>query len=51
MGTIEAAAFIEVDFSNGPKLISGTDEVARMLDSLADLVRERNPDLQTLGAR
>jgi hypothetical protein len=51
VGTIEAAAFVEVDFSNGPKFVSGADEVTRMLDSLADLVRQRNPDLQTPATR
>lgn len=45
IGTIEAAAFIEVDFSNGPKLISGADELPEMFDTLVGLVRERNPDL------
>lgn len=45
MGTIEASAFVEVDFANGPKLVSGTDEVSRMIGTLVGLVRERNPDL------
>jgi hypothetical protein len=45
MGTIEAAAFVEVDFTNGPKLVSGGNEVTRMMDILVKLVRERNPDL------
>ena len=45
VGTIEASAFIQVDFTSGPKLVSGTEEVSRMLDTLVTLVRERNPDL------
>jgi hypothetical protein len=45
IGTIEAAAFIEVDFSEGPRLVSGGEEIEQMLDILADQVRQRNPDL------
>jgi len=45
VGTIEASAFIQVDFTSGPELVSGTEEVSRMLDTLVTLVRERNPDL------
>lgn len=45
IGTIEAAAFIEVDFAKGPKLISGTKEISAMLDLLVEHVRQRNPDL------
>jgi len=45
MGTIEAVAFVEVDFTRGPELRSGADEIPRMLDTLVALVRERNPDL------
>ncbi len=45
IGTIEASAFIEVDFSSGPKLISGAEELPSMFDTLVELVRERNPDL------
>lgn len=45
IGTIEAAAFIEVDFSLGPKIISGYEEISKMLDILAQNVRQRNPDI------
>ena len=45
MGTIEAVAFIEVDFTKEPKLISGAEEITNMLDVLAAQVRERNPDV------
>ena len=45
IGTIEACAFIEVDFSTGPKIVSGADELPTMFDTLVRLVRERNPDL------
>jgi hypothetical protein len=47
MGTIEAVAFIEVDFTKEPKLISGVEEISNMLDVLAAQVRERNPDVTT----
>jgi len=45
VGTIEAAAFIEVDFSSGPNLVSGAEELPQMFDTLVGLVKERNPDL------
>jgi hypothetical protein len=45
IGTIEASAYIEVDFSSEPKLVSGAEELPEMFDTLVGLVRERNPDL------
>ena len=49
IGTIEAVAFIKVDFSREPKLISGDEEISKMLDTLSDQMRQRNPDVRTLG--
>jgi len=45
IGTIEASAFIEVDFSKGAKLVSGAEGLPQMFDTLVGLVKERNPDL------
>lgn len=45
IGTIEAAAFVEVDFSKGPQLVSGASEVSSMIDTLVALARERNPGI------
>ncbi len=45
IGTIEASAFVEVDFTSGPRLVSGAAEVSEMIATLARLARERNPDL------
>jgi hypothetical protein len=49
MGTIEAMAFVEVDFTSGPKVVSGAEDVSRMIDALVKLARERNPDLARPG--
>ena len=43
---IEASLFLEVDFSNGPLLVSGTSDAAPFFDRLAAAVRERNPILE-----
>jgi hypothetical protein len=45
IGTIEAFSFVEVNFAEGPLLVSGEESVATMFDVLADQVYERNPDL------
>jgi hypothetical protein len=50
MGTIEAMAFVEVNFTNGPRIVSGAEDVTRMIDTLAKLARERNPDLLDIGS-
>jgi hypothetical protein len=44
-GMIEASVVVEVDFSDGPKLITDEDDVERMLDVLVSEVKARNPDL------
>ncbi len=49
IGTVEAAALVEVDFKAGAKLLSGTEEVSRLLDTLVEQVRQRNPDLPPRG--
>ena len=46
IGMIEASLFLEVDFSNGPLLVSGTSDAAPFFDRLAAAVRERNPILE-----
>ena len=43
---IEASLFLEVNFSNGPLLVSGTPDVAPFFDRLVAAVRERNPILE-----
>ena len=46
IGMIEASLFLEVDFSNGPLLVSGTSDAAPFFDRLVAAVRERNPILE-----
>lgn len=43
---IEASLFLEVDFSDGPLIVSGVDDVAPFFDRLVAHVRERNPILE-----
>ena len=43
---IEASLFLEVDFSDGPKIVSGADDVAPFFDRLVAQVRHRNPVLE-----
>ena len=45
VGMIEAFAMIEVDFSQGAKILGGEQAVHRMFDSLVQEVRRRNPSL------
>ena len=45
IGTIEAFAFVEVDFKSGPNVVSGDEPLHEMFDTLVAQVRERNPDL------
>jgi hypothetical protein len=49
IGTVEASALVEVDFSQGAKVLSGTEEVAVLLDLLVEQVTLRNPDLTPRG--
>jgi hypothetical protein len=44
-GMIEASVVVEVDFSDGPKLITPEEDVERMLDMLVLEVKARNPDV------
>ena len=46
IGMIEASLFIEVDFSRGPRLVSGAADVAPFFDRLVTAVRDRNPVLE-----
>ena len=46
IGMIEASLFLEVDFSEGPRLVSGEDDAASFFDRLAADVRHRNPVLE-----
>lgn len=45
VGTIESFAVLRVDFSKGSTLLSGEEEVARLLDALVAEVRKRNPGI------
>ncbi len=46
IGMIEASLFLQVDFSDGPRLISGADDVALFFDRIVAHVRQRNPILE-----
>jgi hypothetical protein len=46
IGTLEAAAFVEVDFAHGATVLTKEDEVKAMFDVLAQQVYARNPDLE-----
>ena len=48
IGMIEASLFLEVDFSEGPLLVSGTSDAAPFFDRLVAAVRDRNPILERL---
>ena len=43
-GMVEAAAIVEIDFSNGPRIVAEPNMPA-FFDRLAHCVRERNPDM------
>ena len=45
IGMIEASLFLEVDFSKGPLLVSGSSAAAPFFDTLVAAVRSRNPVL------
>jgi hypothetical protein len=45
VGMIEHFAILEVDFSGGPAIVRGQDEVLAMLDGLVTEVRRRNPSV------
>lgn len=49
MGMIEALLVVSVDFSSGPRIVTGEDEVAPFFDRLVADVCERNPALKGLG--
>jgi hypothetical protein len=42
-GTFESHAVIAVDFSQGPRIVSGADHFEAMLDTLAAEAKRRNP--------
>ena len=46
IGMIEASLFLEVDFSEGPRLVSGRADAAPFFDRLVAAVRDRNPVLE-----
>ena len=46
IGMIEASLFLEVDFSEGPRLVSGGADAAPFFDRLVAAVRDRNPVLE-----
>jgi hypothetical protein len=43
IGMIEASLFVEVNFSKGPRIVSGESEVEGFFDHLVEEVRRRNP--------
>lgn len=45
IGMIEASLFLEVDFSGGPRLVSGESQADAFFDGLVAQVRSRNPIL------
>ena len=45
IGMIEASLFVEVDFSDGPRLVSGEAGAKPFFDRLVADVRRRNPVL------
>ena len=46
IGMIEASLFLEVDFSEGPRLVSGAESIGPFFDRLVAQVRHRNPKLE-----
>ena len=46
IGMIEASLFVEVDFSDGPRLVSGEADAKPFFDRLVADVRRRNPVLE-----
>jgi len=46
IGMIEASLFLEVDFSEGPRLVSGGGDVAPFFDRVVAAVRNRHPVLE-----
>ena len=42
-GMVEASAIVEVDFSEGPRIVTIPD-MSAFFDRLASCVRDRNPD-------
>ena len=50
VGMTEAFALVKVDFSTGPRVLSGETAFGRMLDRLIQEVRRRNPALGGEGA-
>ena len=46
IGMIEASLFLEVDFSEGPRLVSGASDAVAFFDRLVAAVRNRNPVLE-----
>ena len=46
IGMIEASLFLEVDFTDGPRLVSGASDAAPFFDRLVADVRDRNPVLE-----
>ena len=46
IGMIEASLFVEVDFSDGPRLVSGEADATAFFDRLVADVRRRNPVLE-----
>ena len=46
IGMIEASWFVEVDFSHGPRIVSGEAEANDFFDRLVEEVRRRNPAIR-----
>jgi len=48
VGMIEAFAVVEVDFSQGPKLLTSQSEIDTVFDVLVSEVKKRNPSLSAM---
>lgn len=47
IGMLEASWFVEVDFSHGPRIVSGEAEANGFFDRLVAEVRRRNPAIRS----
>ncbi len=50
-GTFEGFAIIEVDFSSGPDIVAGSDDLQTMIEQLAEETKVRNPGILEIDRR
>jgi len=50
-GTFEGFAIIEVDFSSGPDIVAGSDDLQTMIEQLAQETKVRNPGILEIDRR